>query len=289
MDSEETAAERNSKGGDALHSLESQLRDMKRAIKALQAHKDKPWYRREITGVISAVVALLALIFTGFTTYISYHRADVEAIQLDRSRLSDLDGDLGALQREYLDFSQKYPKNTDAINSFEAEVTAEQIAIVRQAADIIRRIPGYVSAAECTVVADYLERFDDNDLSTSTVKICIDRARDGYSLNQALNQYAADLFATGNIADGRKEYREALRAYERFPSLDKSYSASVLGYTELQWAGNELRSENCKEAKDQIEAAVEYSNNVVRYPEIKDSLSNSINAQKKEIDKCAAG
>ncbi len=283
MDSEE-ATERNSSGEDALKWMESRLKHVENQIDSLRAQKGPHTAVAAIASVASALVAIAALSLS----FVSFQRADLAAIQLDRSRLSELDTRLGALEQARIDFSQR-SKDQAAISSFSTEIYSEELATVRQAADIVQRIPNEVSAAECTVVADYLERFDANDLSIRVDRICIDRANDAYSLNVALGQLAYTLFVTGDIAGGRKSYQDALKAYERFPSRDRSYVADVLGTTEVAWAGQELSAGNCKEAADHINAALNYSDQIVIYQDLKDALIRDVNAQKAEIDKCSVG
>lgn len=298
MDSQEAGAagQQPPRGHDpqetnVIHSehLESRLRTMKDEIDTLQiqvARSQQPWYKQIFT-MISTGVAILALVVAFGTTFISVRHTNQQDIQQDRSELRELAGRVGELERAKIEFAQTHSRDQDAVQSFNTEVDNELLSTALQAADIIERIPQYVSAAESTVIADQLADFDLNDRSISILEIAVDRAKDAHSLTLALQRYAQVLFATEDFSDGRKRFEEASRAYERFPSKDQDWARYKTSLNELSWADLEIAYGNCEEAETRVSKAVELSRGV-EDQDLVDNLTTSIDGTKAILKECVA-
>jgi hypothetical protein len=262
---------------------ESSLRTMKAEIDALQiqiAEVQRPWYKHA-----SNLVAILALIFSFGTTIVSFQHTTKQDIQQDRSELRTLSERIHTLERERIEFSEKYPKDQDAIEFFEGELNSELLVTALQAADIVERIPQHVSAAECTVVGDQLADFDNNDRSISILEIAVDRARDAQSLVLALWRYSEVLFTVEDFVGGREKYREALKAYERFPSKDHNYVRYTSGRTELFWAQSEIQYGHCSEAKEHVKAGVKFAHQMSEGSQ-KEELISWAETEMEDVRKC---
>jgi tetratricopeptide (TPR) repeat protein len=281
---------KDSQEKDAIYyeNLESRLRTIKDEIDALQiqiARNQQPWYK-QVFNITTTAIAVMALVVAFGTTFISVQHTNQQDIQQDRSELRELTGRVGELERTKVEFTQTHSGNQDAINSFEAEIDTELLATALQAADIIERIPQYVSAAESTVIADQLADFDLNDRSISLLEIGIDRAKDAHSLTLALRRYAEVLFATGDFSEGRKRYEQASRAYERFPSKDQDWARYKSSLNELIWADSEIAYGNCEEAEKRVKRAVELSQGV-QDQGLTDDLTTFTNDTKASLKECS--
>lgn len=269
-------------------SLESRLRTMKDEIDALQiqiARGQQSWYK-QIFNIITTGIAILALVVAFGTTFISVQHTNQQDIQQDRSELRALAGRVGELERAKIEFTQTHSKDQDAIHSFNTEIDNELLATALQAADIIERIPRYVSAAESTVIADQLADFDLNDRSISLLEIAVDRAQDAHSLTLALQRHAEVLFAAGDFSGGRKRFEQASRAYERFPSKDQDWAIYKTSLNELSWADLEIAYGNCEEAEKRVKRAVELSQGV-QDQALTNNLTTYTNDTKASLKECA--
>jgi hypothetical protein len=124
---------------------------LKQEVDALQVHilqLDKPWYQQA-----PSIVAVLALVFSLITTYLSYDRDRRLDRQADRTELRSLIQRLTALPRENFELVQKYKDEPAAAVQFSGFILNENLILTNQAVDIIRRIPGLVSASEALAVA----------------------------------------------------------------------------------------------------------------------------------------
>jgi hypothetical protein len=82
-------------------SFEEKIEMMRREIDALQissADKAKPWYKN-----VSTLIAVLALLFSFGTTYVSYRRTEAQDVQSMRQELRGLLQRLAALPKERVD------------------------------------------------------------------------------------------------------------------------------------------------------------------------------------------
>lgn len=265
--------------------LETRLQTMKQEIDALQIHVsqiDRPWYRQ-----IANIIAILALLFSFGTTVVSFRHTSQQDLQQDRSELRELSERIYTLERDKIEFSQRYSKDQSIIESYAFEVDSELLVTAWQAAEIIERIPEHVTTAECTTVADQLADFDNNEHSMSILDIGIDRARDAGSLIQALYRYAEVLFAIGDFSSGGQKYQEALKVHERFPSRDRDYVRYTAARTQLTWAQSEIQYGRCKQAMGHVQAAAKYAEDI-NDEGWRDEILSWANDQKKSAAECAA-
>jgi hypothetical protein len=230
----------------SLRDLASHVDTMKGEIDALQiqmAEGKGPWYRQSAN-----LVAILALIFSFGTTYVSYQHTQQQDIEESRSQLRVLSERLSTLPREAIQNGKRYSKDQSTVQNLNASVYAELKVAASQAADIIERIPDHVSAAECTLVATQLATFGIYERSNRILEIASKRAKDAEALVTAQRQYAVNLFNSSEIPEGRKKYEEALDAFQRFPTKNQYFIQYTRGYTETLWTESELNVGQCTEA-----------------------------------------
>jgi hypothetical protein len=226
--------------------LAARVDTMKAEIDALQiqvAEGRGPWYSQTAN-----LVAILALIFSFGTTYVSYQHTQQQDVEESRSQLRELSERLSTLPREAIQNGERYAKDQATVQNLNASVYAELKVAASQAADIIERIPNDVSAAECTLVATQLATFGIYDRSNKILEIASERAKDAEALVVAQRQYAVNLFTSSAIPEGRKKYEEALNVFQRFPTRNQYFIQSITAYTELLWTESEINAGQCTEA-----------------------------------------
>jgi hypothetical protein len=202
---------------------------------------DKPtsWYREA-----SVLVAVLALILSMTSAYLSYRQGIDQDAQTARS-------ELGQLIQRYSDLTEddSYEVGADSgqvtTRQRPADVKGERLVLAGQAADIIRRIPEQVSAHECLLVARFLHDLERHSDSRELAEIGLRKKLDRSTHPSLLNIKANALFKDGRPTEGRIALQEALDAAPLTPPSARNWS---LSYIEIYWAALEQRAQNCEEA-----------------------------------------
>jgi hypothetical protein len=147
-------AERSSNQDDAMHSDLSMFVKLKEEVDALQVHVmglDKPWYKQ-----ISNLVAVLALLFSFLTTYLSFTREEQIAQQASRIQLRELIQRIIEVPRQSFELVQKYNDQPFVAASFGSMFNQETAVLINQAYEITRGIRIKISSGEFLAVAQAL-------------------------------------------------------------------------------------------------------------------------------------
>jgi tetratricopeptide (TPR) repeat protein len=233
--------------------MQDELITMKREIDALQiqlAETNKPWHRQAAT-----MIAIVALLFSFGTTYYSNRQAHLQKIHNSKVELRELIQEIEAASLENVDIRQKYKDDPQALSLATSLVRTRQIVLATQAGDIIDTIPDDATATEYYAVASALTALASGDRILGYYQRGLAKADniDSYSaIARAMGQYYLSI---GDYAHGRSAFTQALAAFDRFSELSETYRRQYNAYTYMMWAGAELSSKNCPEAKMEHENA----------------------------------
>jgi hypothetical protein len=154
-----------------------------------------PWYKNFPT-----LISLLALLFSFGTTYVSYNRTKLQDIHSLRSELRVMLQRLASLPKENFDITKKYTEDPSGIQLLSSFINQENTLIVRQAADIIKRLPSdQVSSTEYYSIAVAFQASYNFDEAINFLRLAIKSANDMNDEVGALRVYASTLFLTGAI------------------------------------------------------------------------------------------
>lgn len=229
---------------------------LKAEVDALQVQimrSQSPWYRDA-----TAIVAVLALLFSFGTTVVSFQRTAQQDVQASEIELRALIGRLSVIPVEMTQNAKTYADDPGALASLTSILTQEQILIAKQAAQVLRNIPEErVTAAQYLLVANVLINNGIDTDGLDMIDKAIEVARDVNDFVSAARVKAFRIFQLGRVDEGRELYQRALGVFDRrgFETQDERFR----DYTDLQtrvgWAQAELSVGNCAEARAQIEEA----------------------------------
>lgn len=221
--------------------LEQKVELMKREIDGMQAdlmNTNRPWFRNA-----STIIAVIALIFSFGTTYVSYKRTKALEIQSARQELRGLLQRLAALPKENLEAVKKYAGDPAAALLVGGFINQENAMLSRQASEIARRLPSdIVSPTEYYAVAIALQNAYELSGAREFLRLSLAAAEARSDFNSeigALRMMASLHFVTGNPEEGRVEYQRARGIFTRYPNFDQYTKVSTNVWTELSWASSE--------------------------------------------------
>lgn len=226
---------------------------LKAEVDALQVQvmrQQVPWYRDA-----TALVAVLALLFSFGTTVVSYQKSAQEEVHASEIELRSLIGRLSAIPVEMTEASKAYADDAGTVASLTSVLTQEQLLIAKQAAQVLANIPEErVTAAQYLLVANVLIA---NGVDTPGLRLldkAIARAGDVNDFVSAARVKAYRVFQLGRIDEGRALYQRALDVFSRrgFESSDENFKAYTHLQTQVGWAQAELSVGNCDEARRHI-------------------------------------
>jgi tetratricopeptide (TPR) repeat protein len=202
--------------------------------KAVLAQK-KRWYTDA-----STLIALLALVFSFGTTYVSDRRTSAQDIENQRAELRALLQRIVLLPRENLENAQKYANDANTQRFLSASLNQENSFLLRQAVEIAKKLPrDRISAAELYTIAVALENSYDLDSSMQFLDLALQSATTFNDEIGALRDKASLLFMTGKPEAGRVEYQKALDIFSKYPTFNTFTKNSTHIWTEISWASSE--------------------------------------------------
>lgn len=214
---------------------------MKKEIDALQiavTGQRKPWYKQ-----VSTILAIVALLFSFGTTYVSYHRTSIQDIQNTRQELRSLLQRLAALPKENVDIQKKYVEDPASMQLVSGFINQENTLIARQAAELAKKLPSsLVTATEFHAIAVALQSAYDLVGANEFLKYAINASKDFNSEIAALRMAANLKFIQGRPEAGRIEYQKALAIFSKYPNFDTFTMADTNVLTELSWAYSEANA-----------------------------------------------
>jgi tetratricopeptide (TPR) repeat protein len=234
--------------------LEKRVEVMKQEIDALQiaaAEKSRPWYQN-----VPILLSVIALLFSFGTTFVSYHRTNIQDIQSRRAELRALLQRLAALPRENVEVGVKYaadPGSKDMISGF---INQENTLLARNAAELANRLPAKaISATEYYAIAVALQAAYDLTGANEFLQYAVKSNPDFNIEISCLRMMASSKFTQGRPDAGRVDYQRALDIFSKYPQYDPYTQASTNVYTELSWAYSEAANNRFDLASQHVESA----------------------------------
>jgi hypothetical protein len=210
---------------------------------------NRPWFRQA-----TAVVAVLALLFSFGTTVVSLNRAAQQDENDRKSELLALIDQLASLSRDMTSDAATYANNPAALNAVSVEINQQQLLAAEQAASVMAQIPNDVGSAEYGFVANVLVANGNDELGLPLLEDAVDRASNANDLVGALRSLAVHDFAVGQVADGRAAYGQAMQVFTRFPNPSAFYVAFTSLWTAINWTQSELSIGACAAAAQRLDA-----------------------------------
>ena len=243
--SEASAPAEASADTDRLAALEAEVKSLReRAARsgdesgAPRARRFGSWFNT------SVMISFAALLFSFGTTVASYHRTQQQDLHDARAELR------GFLQRLIA-----LPRDMAEGGSNSAALNAENTLLANQAAEVMQRIPEYVSATEYNVVATAFLTSSLIDRSEEMLKKSLLVAKNVEEEVAAVRTYAMLLVGSGKVKEGRDMFRQALAVHRKYPSNYPSYAAWTDAQTEMHWASAEFGRRNCDESQAHLKKA----------------------------------
>jgi tetratricopeptide (TPR) repeat protein len=242
---------------DANLGWEQRMEIMKREIDTLQiqaATSSRPWYQN-----VSALLSIIALLFSFGTTYVSYRRTTVQDIQNARQELRGLLQRLAALPKENVEAGKKYADDPASRNMVGGFINQENTLLARNAAELAKKLPATaVSATEYYAIAGALQSAYDLAAANEFLEHAIKANPDFNTEISALRMAAGMKFLQGRPEDGRVEYQRALAIFSKYPQYDPFTKASTNVLTELSWAFSEANNNALSLATEHVENAEKF-------------------------------
>jgi tetratricopeptide (TPR) repeat protein len=223
---------------------QDQLKVMKSEIDALQiqaVEKGRPWYRQA-----AIIISVLAFMFSAGATLYSNQQAHRSEIVSARSELGQLIQRLYTLPMERAELQVAYAQDPTMADALETINLTEHSILAQQAADIIDRIPGNVSANEYYGVGWALHQVGDLERARNIYQRGIQIAVNPHIESTILQSYGELLFAQEEYGLGRQQMQAALDLYVDMPSEQR---ARMFARIELFWASIEKRYSHCREVQ----------------------------------------
>jgi hypothetical protein len=266
--------------------LDETLESMKKEIDALQiasAERLKPWYRN-----MSLLVAVIALLFSFGTTYVSYRKSAAQDIQARRQELRGLLTRLAAIPRENVDYSKRYVGDPAAASTIGGYLNQENTLLSRQAAEIAKKLPADdISAIEYFAVASALENAYDLTGTGEFLNYAIQTSKDFNTEISALRAIANLQFIQGHREAGRVSYQKSLDIFSKYPGYDDYTKTSTNIWTELYWANSEGGAGSIPLAMQHVSNAESLTTGLMASPGA-DSLKAQISQAKEMFIRSAA-
>jgi hypothetical protein len=194
-----------------------------------------PWYRD-----MSTVISITALAFSFGTTFVSYHRTEMQDIQASRQELRGILQRLSAIPRENLEAAKRYAGDQSSIAGVSQLYNQECTMLSRQAAEIVKRLPkNLVSGTEYYAIAIAFQSSYNLSAAKEFLTLAMGVANNFNDEIGAIRSSANLDFITGQPQEGRILYQQALNIFAKYPNYDPYTIASTNIYTELFWGGSE--------------------------------------------------
>jgi hypothetical protein len=266
--------------------LDETLETMRKEIDALQianSEKLKPWYMN-----MSLMVAVIALLFSFGTTYVSYRKSAAQDIQASRQELRGLLTRLAAIPRDNVDNVKRYAGDPAAAATIGGYLNQENTLLSRQAAEIAKKLPpDDISAIEYFAVATALENAYDLTGTGEFLNYAVQTAKDFNTEIAALRATANLQFIQGHREAGRVSYQKSLDIFSKYPGYDDYTKTSTNIWTELYWANSEGAAGSIPLAMQHVNNAESLVAGLISSPGA-DSLKAQISQSKEMFMRSAA-
>jgi hypothetical protein len=230
--------------------LRSDLLRLKQEVDSIQISMmsaAKPWYRQ-----ISSLVAVVALVFSFGTTYVSYQHTAKQDTQAARAALRALLQRATSLPKENLELFKKYqdsPADAQQLSSF---INQENTILAAQALELIDELGDVVSASELLAASYAAGTAGMLPAAERLTALAATRASNFTDAVAALRTQAAQAYAYGNLVAGQAHYTEALSIFSRFPNPSQDIKHFTHLQTEGAWAYSEMGAGRCEPARQHL-------------------------------------
>jgi hypothetical protein len=214
------------------------------ALQVSNSEKARPWFRQA-----SVMISLLALVFSVAATVYSTQQAQRTEMSNARDRLGQLVQQLLTLPKENAELAVTYKDNPAVARQLVVINTTQMSILARQAADIIHRIPGQVSANEYFGVGWALFQSGNQDLAQTVYEEGLAVAVDWNTRTQMLQSYGELLMTKGELNKGREQMQAALEANDDRPESQRVSGDATI---EVYWAAVEKRLRECDAAEEHV-------------------------------------
>lgn len=224
---------------DQINVLKNKVLDLESGFKELQLKNIREKHHIKIKEP-STIIALGALLFSIFTTFVSLNLTMQQGYQKEKSELITVLQNIESSHTEYIDSEKKYQKdpNYDLIM---ADIYQKDASLVQHAVELVNGLPNdMVTANECNVIALALQNSYDNNGATNffnraekcSVYMNIDKIT-------ALKNHGNLLFLMGDPLAGRQKYQMATNILTNNAEITTHIKCKIQIETLLQWARSE--------------------------------------------------
>jgi tetratricopeptide (TPR) repeat protein len=212
---------------------------MKEEIDALQIslmNEKKPWYKNA-----STLIALLALLFSFGTTFVSYIRIREQDVQNSKSDLRSMLQRMSSLPKENFEIQKKFMDDPIGTGLLGGYINQENTILSRQAFDLINNLPqDRVTAIEYYSTANALMNAYDLVNALELFRKSVEISNDFNTELAARRGYANLLLLTGKLEEGRHQYELTIDIFSKYKEYNKIIQMTANIETELHWANAEV-------------------------------------------------
>ncbi len=246
---------------DEHNSSEDEIAAVKEKLQSLNARlekKEKPWYKE-----VSSLVAVIALLFSFSTTFVSYLKSIQQEVLSDRVELKNIINEISNLPKLHMDMLKQYEKEPEKIAKLSGVMNAKNIFLTNQAVAILDRIENNwygkstVSDIEYYTIGGFLLDSMLVEKARFYLGKAIERARDSTVYTGALRSLAGSYMAGNDFSSMRKYMRRASLVYEveKYRNTPQFVQDITNITTEIQWAEAEFFARSCTEAQEHVSKA----------------------------------
>ncbi len=262
LDESETHAERiPSDSTSTLAQFQTDLRILKAEVDSLQIHvlsAAKPWYLQ-----ISTLVSVIALAFSFGTTYVSHQHTAQQDQQAARAALRALLQRVTALPKENFELFEKYQGKPTAASQLSSMINGENTILATQAIELVNELGDRVSSSELFAASNAAGQAGMFQDAARLLELADARAKNFSDAVAALRVRAAQAYNLHDLSTGQRLFNDALSVFSRFPVGNRDLEEFTHFYTENFWAQAEMNAGRCQEAALHIQAAAEYTKNLM--------------------------
>jgi hypothetical protein len=241
---------------DTLDDLKDSVRTIKKEVDALQiavTNQNKAWYADG-----SNLIAILALLFSFGTTFVSYRKSVQQDVENLRGELRSLLQRIAELPKVNAEVFAKFKDAPDVQATLSGYINQENEFLAIQAAEIAKQLPpDRVSPVEYYAVALALGNSYKIEQERQFISMAITAAseKDFNTEVSGLRTNGNLLFVMGKPEEGRVEFQKALSIFSKYPNFDDFTIKSTHVYTELAWAYAEMAQRSMAEVEQHIRNA----------------------------------
>ena len=234
--------------------MQAELNEIRSRMDAYErAQVEGPRWHRHILGIISAMAALVSVIGSAVSVY----TARQGELQAAHAEVREIVQKLGRLPREQFELQQRFATNTAAMSSVSGLINSENKVLAKRGHELIKRIPGLVSAAERIYIGNALLASSLYEEARVQFQAAVQDGTELEDLVTARRFLAQVHYTLGAPELGQVEMATAKREVEG--RIQSGYSMAHGEFlnvgTEVRWASFEAAARNCARYDEHARAA----------------------------------